>query len=130
LIFFIHGFCQSVLENHGHLIGYAEMPHIFEDEGDRLALIEQAIQLTPSYAASYSQQNKKDQGSFRYSALNFIADVKRKLINEDNIAPQKYAAFQHNRLNDRSFPKPTDKNRETYPQMLFDQSLQYQPIGL
>jgi superfamily I DNA/RNA helicase len=30
-----HGFCQSVLENHGHLIGYAEMPHIFEDEGDR-----------------------------------------------------------------------------------------------
>jgi DNA helicase-2/ATP-dependent DNA helicase PcrA len=31
-----HGFCQSVLENHGHLIGYAEMPHIFEDESDRL----------------------------------------------------------------------------------------------
>jgi DNA helicase-2/ATP-dependent DNA helicase PcrA len=41
-----HGFCQSVLENHGHLIGYAEMPHIFEDEGDRLALIEQAIQFS------------------------------------------------------------------------------------
>ncbi|CAC9477345.1 ATP-dependent DNA helicase UvrD/PcrA [uncultured Gammaproteobacteria bacterium] len=81
-----HGFCQSVLENHGHLIGYAEMPHIFEDEGDRLALIEQAIQLTPSYAASYSQQNKKDQGSFRYRALNFIADVKRQLINEADIA--------------------------------------------
>jgi DNA helicase-2/ATP-dependent DNA helicase PcrA len=67
-----HGFCQSVLENHGHLIGYAEMPHIFEDEGDRLALIEQAIQLTPSYAASYSRKKKKDQGSFRYRALNFI----------------------------------------------------------
>ena len=83
-----HGFCQSVLENHGHLIGYAEMPHIFEDEGDRLALIEQAIQLTPSYAASYSQQNKKDQGGFRYRALNFIADMKRQLINEDDIAKQ------------------------------------------
>jgi DNA helicase-2/ATP-dependent DNA helicase PcrA len=62
------------------------MPHIFEDEGDRLALIEQAIQLTPSYAASYSQQDKKDQGSFRYRALNFIADVKRQLINEADIA--------------------------------------------
>jgi hypothetical protein len=49
---------------------------------DRLALIEQAIQLTPSYAASYSRKNKKDQGSFRYRALNFIADVKRQLINE------------------------------------------------
>jgi hypothetical protein len=44
-----------------------------------LALIEQAIQLTPSYAASYSRKNKKDQGSFRYRALNFIADVKRQL---------------------------------------------------
>jgi DNA helicase-2/ATP-dependent DNA helicase PcrA len=64
------------------------MPHIFEDEGDRLALIEQAIQLTPSYAASYSRKNKKDQGSFRYRALNFIADMKRQLINEDDIAKQ------------------------------------------
>jgi hypothetical protein len=44
--------------------------------------------LTPSYAASYSQQNKKDQGSFRYRALNFIADMKRQLINEDDIAKQ------------------------------------------
>ncbi len=83
-----HGFCQSVFENHGHLIGYAEMPHIFEDESDRLELIEQAIQLTPSYATSYSQQNKKDQRSFRYRALNFIADVKRKLINEADISKQ------------------------------------------
>ena len=83
-----HGFCQSVLENHGHLIGYAEMPHIFEDESDRLELIEQAIGLTPSYAAIYSQKNEKDQRSFRYRALNFIADVKRKLINEADISKQ------------------------------------------
>jgi hypothetical protein len=47
-----------------------------------LELIEQAIGLTPSYAAIYSQKNEKDQRSFRYRALNFIADVKRKLINE------------------------------------------------
>jgi len=83
-----HGFCQSVLENHGHLIGYAEMPHIFEDESDRLELIEEAIQLTPSYAASYSKQDKKKQRSFRYRALNFIAEVKRKLINEAEISAQ------------------------------------------
>lgn len=83
-----HGFCQSVLENHGHLLGYAEMPHIFENESDRLELIEQAIQLTPSYAASYSKQDKEQQRNFRYQALNFIADMKRKLINEANIAAQ------------------------------------------
>lgn len=83
-----HGFCQSVLENHGHLLGYAEMPHIFEDESDRLELIEQAIQLTPSYAASYNKQDKRQQRDFRYRALNFIADVKRQLINEADIASQ------------------------------------------
>ena len=83
-----HGFCQSVLENHGHLLGYAKMPHIFENESDRLELIEQAIQLTPSYAANYSKQDEKQQRNFRYRALNFIADMKRKLINEANIATQ------------------------------------------
>jgi DNA helicase-2/ATP-dependent DNA helicase PcrA len=77
-----------VLENHGHLLGYAEMPHIFEDESDRLELIEQAIQLTPSYAASYNKQDKRQQRDFRYRALNFIADVKRQLINEADIASQ------------------------------------------
>jgi DNA helicase-2/ATP-dependent DNA helicase PcrA len=51
------------------------MPHIFEDESDRLELIEQAIGLTPSYAASYSQKNEKGQRSFRYKALDFIADA-------------------------------------------------------
>jgi hypothetical protein len=79
---------QSVLENHGHLLGYAKMPHIFENESDRLELIEQAIQLTPSYAANYSKQDEKQQRNFRYRALNFIADMKRKLINEANIAKQ------------------------------------------
>jgi len=83
-----HGFCQSVLENHGHLIGYAEMPHIFEDEGDRLELIEQAIHLTPSYASIYSKNSRKDKINFRYRTLNFIAKIKCKLINETEISAQ------------------------------------------
>ena len=44
-----HGFCQKALENHGYLISLEKMPHIFENENDRLDLIEQAINLTPSY---------------------------------------------------------------------------------
>jgi DNA helicase-2/ATP-dependent DNA helicase PcrA len=75
-----HGFCQSILENHGNLIGLSKMPHIFEDEADRLELIEQAIQQTPSYAAKYKNQNIKDQTNFRYRVLNFISKVKRELI--------------------------------------------------
>lgn len=80
-----HGFCQSMLENHGNLIGLAKMPHIFEDETDRLKLVEQAIKQTPSYAAKYKRYDKKDLTNFRYHVLNFISKVKRKLIADSEL---------------------------------------------
>ncbi len=80
-----HGFCQSILENHGSLIGYVAMPHIFEAESDRLELIEQAINQTPSYAAVYKNKGKKEQRDFCYRALNFISKIKRELISESEI---------------------------------------------
>lgn len=79
-----HGFCQSMLENHGNLIGFLKMPHIFEDESDRLELVEQAIYLTPS-SVKYEKQDLKKQKDFRYLALNFISKVKRELISESEI---------------------------------------------
>ena len=75
-----HGFCQSMLENHGNLIGLARMPHIFEDETDRLELVEKAIEQTPSYAVEYKTKNNKEKKDFLYRVLNFIAKVKRELI--------------------------------------------------
>ncbi len=80
-----HGFCRSILENHGNLIGHAKMPHIFEDETDRLELIGQAIKQTPSYAGKYKTQDKKEQKNFRYRVLNFISEMKRKLIADNEI---------------------------------------------
>ena len=80
-----HGFCQSMLENHGNLIGLSKMPHIFEDETDRLELVEHAIKQTPSYAAKYKTQDKKEQKIFRYRVLNFISKVKRELIADSEL---------------------------------------------
>ncbi len=80
-----HGFCRSILENHGNLIGFPRMPDIFEDETDRLELIGQAIKQTPSYAGKYKTQDKKEQKNFRYRALNFISEMKRKLIADNKI---------------------------------------------
>lgn len=80
-----HSFCQNILENHGSLIGLSKMPHIFEDEADRLELVEQAITQTPSYASKYKSQDAKDQKSFRYRVLNFISKVKRDLITDDQL---------------------------------------------
>lgn len=80
-----HGFCQQVLENHGQLIGFTDIPHIFEDEADRLELIEQAIEKTPSSYSEYIKQNPKQQRDFRYRVLNFISEAKRKLLSEDEL---------------------------------------------
>ena len=75
-----HSFCQYMLENHGSLIGLTKMPHIFENEADRLELVEQAINQTPSYVTWYKNQKKEVQRSTCYRLLNFISQVKRKLI--------------------------------------------------
>ena len=80
-----HGFCQQVLENHGQIIGFANIPHIFDDESDRLTLVEQAIQQTPSYQQSYEKLDTKQQKEFCYRTLNYISEVKRKLLSEDQL---------------------------------------------
>ncbi|MBL0708850.1 MAG: UvrD-helicase domain-containing protein [Sulfurimonas sp.] len=75
-----HGFCQYVLENHGSSIGFSKMPHIFEDDKDRLELISQAIEQVPTYYSVYKEKTIKDKNNFKYRALNFISKVKRELI--------------------------------------------------
>ena len=80
-----HGFCQSILENHGNLIGLSKMPDIFEDEADRLELVEQAIGQTPSYDVEYKTQSNNEKRDFRYRVLNFISKVKRELIADNEI---------------------------------------------
>jgi DNA helicase-2/ATP-dependent DNA helicase PcrA len=80
-----HSFCQYILENHGNLIGFSEMPHIFEDETDRVELVSQAIQQTPSYAVKYKKKDDKQKKYFRYRFLSFISEVKRNLIAENEL---------------------------------------------
>jgi len=80
-----HGFCQQVLEMRGNLIGLPNMPQIFEKESDRLSLIEQAIELTPSYYSKYRNVDEKKQQDFRYRTLEYISKVKRELLSEDEL---------------------------------------------
>jgi len=84
-----HGFCQYVLENHGNLIGLPTAPHIFEEESDRIKLIEQAIEQTPSYSNDYKNQSKKEQKNFCYKVLDFISQVKREFVSEEHLADNK-----------------------------------------
>ncbi|MBB1424601.1 ATP-dependent helicase [Pseudoalteromonas sp. SG43-7] len=81
-----HGFCQSVLENHGSFIGLSTLPHIFEDESDRLELIEQAISQTPTYFSGYQAQSTDEKRKFRYQVLDYISKVKREILDENDLA--------------------------------------------
>lgn len=83
-----HGFCQQVLESHGNLIGLSKMPHIFEDESDRLKIIEEALLSSPYYNSLYQEKNPKEQKSFLYDVLGFISEAKRKLLSEQQLLEQ------------------------------------------
>lgn len=79
-----HSFCQYVLENHGSSIGISQMPHIFENDKDRMELILQAIEQIPTYYKLYQKQSPNEKNDFMYRALNFISKVKRELISDSD----------------------------------------------
>ena len=78
-------FARTILENHGNLIGLSKMPHIFEDEIDRIELVGQAVKQTPSYAEKYKRQMKKKKEIFSYRVLNFIQKLNEILFLKANL---------------------------------------------
>lgn len=80
-----HSFCQQVLEQRGSLIGLSKMPQIFENTNDRLELIEQAINQTPSFAIPFNSLEDKKKRTFKYDVLEFISKTKRELWSEEKI---------------------------------------------
>lgn len=80
-----HSFCQSILELRFKLLGYTAMPHIFEDDSDRLSLIEQAIDQVPYFKDIYSKLQLKQASEYKLAILNFISEVKRNLKSPEEL---------------------------------------------
>lgn len=78
-----HSFCQSILELRFKLLGYNKMPHIFEDDADRIELIKQAINSVPYFKEKYEDKDTKERNQYTYNALQFISTVKRELISPE-----------------------------------------------
>lgn len=78
-----HSFCQSILELRFKLLGYNKMPHIFEDDADRIELIKQAIQSVPYFKDIYDSKDIKEKNQYTYNVLQFISTVKRELISAE-----------------------------------------------
>ena len=81
-----HSFCQSILELRFKLLGYNKMPHIFEDDSDRLELIKQAIKSVPFFTEIYKNLEPKKKNEYIYNVLQFISEVKRELISAEELA--------------------------------------------
>jgi DNA helicase-2/ATP-dependent DNA helicase PcrA len=80
-----HSFCQSILELRFKLLGFNSMPHVFEDNADRIELIEQAIDQVPYFKNIYSGLEQKKRSEYKYSVLDFISQVKRELASPEEI---------------------------------------------
>lgn len=81
-----HSFCQSILELRFKLLGYNRMPHIFEDDSDRLELIKQAIKSVPYFESIYNDLEPKKKNEYIYNALQFISTVKRDVLTAEILA--------------------------------------------
>ncbi len=81
-----HSFCQSILELRFKLLGYAKMPHIFEDDSDRIELIKQAIKSVPYFNSIYNDLEPKKKNEYTYNALQFISTVKREILTAEELA--------------------------------------------
>ena len=75
----IHSFCLEMIRSKGHLIGYPEMPHIFERESDRKELLNRAIEDSKKLRTWFGQQEERDQHKFIYDALYQIGLRKKYL---------------------------------------------------
>lgn len=81
-----HSFCQSILELRFKLLGYNRMPHIFEEDSDRIELIKQAIKTVPYFESIYSDLEPKKKNEYTYNALQFISTVKREVLSAEELA--------------------------------------------
>ena len=80
-----HSFCQSIFESRFKLLGFQKMPHIFEDESDRIEIVEEAIKSVPYFTDIYDSLESKDRAGYKSKVLSFISSIKRELAEPEDL---------------------------------------------
>jgi DNA helicase-2/ATP-dependent DNA helicase PcrA len=75
----IHSFCSKIISRRGQLIGYADMPQIFERDTDRRELVVQVILESDSLSRKFQQRDTKEQNQFIQNILFRIGMYKKNL---------------------------------------------------
>lgn len=75
----IHSLCLNVIREKGHIIGYDEMPHIFNNENDRMEIVTEVLSRNELLSEFYNSKSSVDQRKLVYEALDYISTRKRNL---------------------------------------------------
>ena len=84
-VFTFHGFCNSVLERHGSYIGYSNLPEIISSQEEIYALMEEAVNATPTIFTKYQQLDEKGRKKVIYDAIELVAKIKRNFIPDEEL---------------------------------------------
>lgn len=81
----IHAFAQNILERHGQHIGYANVPHLFERDEDRLRLLDEALRecqlvVEEDALANRDAPDSKNRRRLLLDWLSRISDYKRSCV--------------------------------------------------
>ncbi|SFD21206.1 ATP-dependent helicase [Flavobacterium phragmitis] len=80
-----HSFCQTILEARFKLLGFPRMPQIFEDENDRIEIVEEALKSIPAFTEFYNNLDSKEKPIYKSKVLSFISSVKRELAEPEDL---------------------------------------------
>jgi DNA helicase-2/ATP-dependent DNA helicase PcrA len=76
----IHSFCLEIINKQGYSIGINEMPHFFDKEEDRKALLIQVFENNITLKNHYLNKNDNEKRNFIYEVLDYISKQKKNLI--------------------------------------------------
>lgn len=76
----IHSFCLEIINKQGYSIGINDMPHFFDKEEDRKALLIQVFENNIELKNHYLNLDTKGKLIFIYESLDYISSQKKKLI--------------------------------------------------
>ena len=96
----IHSFCLEIINKQGYSIGINEMPHFFDKEEDRKALLIQVFENNITLKNYYLNKRDTDKRNFIYEILDYISKQKKKLIEpiENSNNPLGYIYWEYQEL--------------------------------
>lgn len=76
----IHSFCLEIINKQGYAIGLKEVPHFFDKEEDRKAILIEVFDSNIELKNIYLNKDDKERRNFVYEILDHISTKKKNLI--------------------------------------------------